>query len=344
MKPKYSTLETQVFQADRAFSADHDAQEKGDLGFGTVVARRARRRLLNRDGSFNVHREGHNPFRSRSLYHYLLNVSWSGFFAIILCFYVAINLIFALLYFACGPNAVEGTVTDSSMARLLDSFFFSIQTFATIGYGKLTPSGLTANLLVTFEALIGLLSVALATGLFFARFSRPTARITFSKCAIIAPYQDQRAFMFRIVNERKNQIMDLGARVVMSRLEMEGQTIRRKFYDLQLERKKVMFFPLHWTIVHSIDDESPLYGVTAQELAQSDAEFLVLLSGMDDTFSQVVHSWSSYKQEEIIWGARFRSIIEENADGSLRIDLKRIHEIDRVELPEDSPVSRSASG
>lgn len=342
MKRTFSSLETQIFKAD-SLSLLKASSGNEDLGFGTLVAQKARRRLVNRDGSFNVHRAGYSPIRARGMYHYLLNSSWPRFFAIIFCLYLAINSFFAVTYFICGTGAIQGANEETSILRLLDSFFFSIQTFATIGYGKLTPSGLVPNVLVTFEALIGLLGFALATGLFFARFSRPTARIIFSKLAVLAPYHGQNAFMFRIVNERKNQILDLEARVVMSRLELEGKTIRRKFYDLQLERKQVMFFPLHWTIVHPIDEESPLYGMTSAELEQSDVEFLIMLSGMDDTFSQIVHSWSSYKYEEIVWGARFSNILEENADGSIRIDLNRIHSVERVELSDpDSPL-RSAS-
>jgi inward rectifier potassium channel len=175
--------------------------------------------------------------------------------------------------------------------------------------------------------------MALATGLFFARFSRPTARLRFSRFALIAPYRGGRAFEFRIVNERANQLFHMEARVVLNKLERDGQMMKRKFYELALERHKIMFFPLNWTIVHPITKESPLFNVTEKELTESDAEFLVMLAGVDDTFSQTVHCWSSYKYDEIIWGAKFTNILEELDDGRVKIDLHRVHEFDLAQLP-----------
>ncbi len=320
---KPSAIETQFFAAQPGGATI----DQRDLGFGAEVAKKSRARFLNRDGSFNVSRTGYRPFASESLFHFCLNLSWPKFFALIGTFYVLMNLIFACLYYLCGPNALQGFTDLSPLGRFLDSFFFSVQTLATVGYGRLNPVSLSANFLATAELLVGLLMFALATGLFFARFSRPTAKIIYSKNAVIAPYRGKLAFELRIANERKNQLMYVQARVVMSRFELNNGMLQRKFYDLPLERREVMFFPLHWSIVHPIDEESPLFNVTANELKTSDAEFIILLNATDDTFSQVVHSWSSYKDDEIVWGAKFANILEEREDGSIGIDLRRIHDL-----------------
>lgn len=332
-----SSLETQIF-AQKLFSEENLSGSRTeelnrDLGFGTEVARRSRRRLLNRDGSFNVQREGAALFSSKGLYHYSLNISWLSFFFHSLLLYLSLNTLFALAYFFCGKEALLGARHEASLERLQDCFFFSVQTLATIGYGGLSPNGLIPNLLVTAEALVGLLVFAVLTGLFFARLSRPTAKIIFSQFAVIAPYQNGKSFQFRIANARANQLMHLEARVILSRFEMEGKDLKRKFYELPLERAKVIFFPLNWTIVHPIKEDSPLAKDNEESLRQSDAEFLVLLAGIDDTFSQQVYAASSYKHDELIWEARFVNILDELEDGTVSIDLKRLSEIERLKNP-----------
>jgi inward rectifier potassium channel len=303
-----------------------------DLGFGAVVTRESRRRLLNRDGSFNVVREGLSFFASLSPYHFLLTVSWPRFLALVAGFYMAANVVFGLAYFACGPGALSGLDAVTPGQRLAASFFFSVQTFATIGYGQIAPSGLAANLLVTLESLVGLLGFALATGILFARFSRPTAHILFSESAVIAPYRGITAFEFRIANGRSNQILELVAEVLLSRFRDDGG---REFLPLKLERDRVTFLPLSWTIVHPIDAASPLYGLTEEDLAETGAEFLILLEGVDETFSQAVQARSSYRASEVVWGAKFANIFNPpTPDGVLSIDVGRLHQIEPQALPE----------
>ncbi len=299
-----------------------------DLGFGSVVARESRRRLLNRDGSFNVRRRGLRFWQSLSLYHSLLTVSWHSFFWIVVAAYVGTNTLFASLYLACGPGALGGIPSGGSSSRFLQAFFFSVQTLATIGYGHVSPSSLAANLLVTAEALVGLIGIALVTGITFARFSRPTAQIIFSRFAVIGPYRETTAFMFRIANQRNNQLVELKARLLLSRLRPQGG--ERDFHFLALERDRVTFFPLFWTIVHPIDEKSPLYGLTAEQLRQSGAEFLILLTGVDETFAQTVHARSSYQSDEIIFGAKFKSIFNPpDEDGIISVDIQDLHSVER---------------
>jgi len=195
-----------------------------------------------------------------------------------------------------------------------------------------SPQGLAANLIVTVEALTGLLGFALVTGLLFARFSRPFAKILFSDQAVVAPYQGGTALMFRIANARKNQLIDVNLTVSLGRWEtVDGREVRR-FHELGLERRKVVFFPLHWVVVHPIDEKSPLSGVTEERFRASDAEVLILLTAVDETFAQTVHTRSSYKALEVVWGARFADMFVPRADGRIAIDMSRLNQIEKIEL------------
>ena len=332
--PKSASTAPPIFGTSAALAPNNKIDEAPrDLGFGSSIPKGEKRRLLNKDGSFNVHRLGVGLSESRSLYHLCLTTSWPRFLFALLAVYLVTNILFGTGYYLCGSEALIGLEATTELDRFLESFFFSVQTFATIGYGKLSPNGLAAHLIVTFEALFGLVGFALATGLFFARFSRPNARILFSETAIIAPYRGGSSLQFRIANKRQNQILHLTATVSLSRFEPCDGPPKRQFYSLELERNQVMFFPLNWTIVHPITPKSPLYGWTEEKLAESDAELLVILEGIDDTFSQQVFSSSSYKFDEIRWGAKFKGVLEDNSDGSVSIDLRKLSAVEPAELP-----------
>jgi inward rectifier potassium channel len=302
-----------------------------DLGFGSVVASESKQRLLNRDGTFNVVRSGLSFWTSLSVYQVLLTISWRRFLALVALVYALVNLTFASIYQLCGPGALEGPDITLHGNDFLRAFFFSVQTFSTIGYGNVTPKGVPANFVVTGESFVGMLFVALATGLIFARFSRPSVKIIYSNKAVVAPFGDRTALMFRISNARKNLIMNLEAIVMLAKFEDVNGRLLRQFYALKLERKSVAFFPLSWTIVHPIDDESPLNGLTHEDFSSSDAEILIVLRGTDETFSQQVHSRSSYKPDEIVWNARFGDIYDRKADtGLLTVDIRKISNIEPV--------------
>ncbi len=307
---------------------------EADLGFGSVVARESRRRLLNRDGSFNVRRSGLRFWESLSAYHYLLTISWPKFLGLIVVAYLTVNAVFAGIYRLAGDEALTGMHAQTQAGRFAEAFFFSVHTLATIGYGTIAPSTLSANLIVTVEALVGLVGVAMMAGISFARFSRPVARILFSRNAVIAPFRGGRAFMFRVANQRSSQLIDLEARVLLSRRKRDGATSSdREFLQLALERERVAFFPLTWTVVHPIDAASPLSDWTGEDLLECDAEFLILLNAFEETFSQIVHTRSSYKSEEVVWGARFLSMFEPaDEEGVLAVDIHKLHEIERVAL------------
>ncbi|MGI8787197.1 MAG: ion channel, partial [Pyrinomonadaceae bacterium] len=228
-----------------------------------------------------------------------------------------------------------GSLVDTSalpMGRIfLRSFFFSVQKFATIGYGTIHPVGIFPNLLVTIESYYSLLSNALITGLVFARFSRPTAKILFSRAAVVAPYRDISGFMFRLVNSRKNQLVQVSAQVIFARFVEKNGVTTRPFDLLKLERENVTFLPLAWTIVHPIDENSPLYGMTQADLEKSDAEFLIVVSAMDETFAQTVHARSSFKAAEISFGYKFANIYNAiDADEPISIDIRKLSQIEKI--------------
>jgi inward rectifier potassium channel len=304
-------------------------EEFEDLGFGTEVARGARQRLLNRDGTFNVTREGLNPLSALSLYHWLLIISWSRLLGFLTASYLAVNALFAFAFLVCGRDALQSATGSFAGHPFYRAFFFSVDTFATIGYGNIIPVGVAANTLVTIEALVNILAIALATGVIFSRFSRPSARIVYSRNAIVAPYREKTALEFRIANGRTSQLIEVQIQVILTKLEQVDGTSVRKFYDLELERQHVVFFTLSWTVVHPIDPSSPIWGFTKQDLLDADAEVLILLTGTDETLSQTVHSRSSYKAHEIVWGAKFSNMfLRTEAAGIIGMNLNRIHDIE----------------
>lgn len=296
-------------------------EEPKDLGFGSIVGGANEKRLLNRDGTFNPRRDGLPFLSSLSLYHYFLTMTWPRFFAVIVSSYVGANTLFALLYLACGVDSLSGPMPTAIAGPFGRAFFFSVETLATIGYGNIAPSGLPAHLVMTLESLVGLLVFALTTGVLFSRFARPTAALVFSDLAVVAPYRGKHAFMFRLTNARSNQLVELEAKVLFSRIEGSG----RIYDELKLERSRVTFFPLSWTVVHPIDDKSPLFGRTHEDLVAKDAEFMIMLTGIDETFSQNVHARTSYKPEEIRFGRKFVNIYNPiDSDGVVSIDVRRL--------------------
>lgn len=285
-------------------------------------------RVLNRDGSFNVTREGHKSFDTRDLYHSLLRIRWRSFLAFIALAYVVVNLAFGSFYFLLGPEAIAGLKFENEMQRFADCVFFSVQTLATIGYGRITPASFGANLIVSFEALVGLLCLALATGLFYARFSKPTARVRFSSVALMTEQNGQPCFVFRMANARLNQIVEAHLNVVLVRTEVtkEGEVIR-KLYDLPLLRNHSPMFSLTWSVTHLITPESPLFMQNLESLREAQIEVLCSLTGLDDTFSQTIHSRFSYTADDLRWGGRFVDILNPRPDGRVHIQLDRLSEV-----------------
>jgi inward rectifier potassium channel len=281
------------------------------------------RRVINKDGSFNVHRRG-TTWHDVNAYLYLINMPWPGFLSLICLAYLAVNTLFAVVYYSLGPNQLQGADSPTALAHFLNSSFFSAHTLTTVGYGSISPKGTAANIVAAIEAMVGLMGFALATGLLYGRVSRPSARIGYSEKMVIAPYLDGASLQFRVVNQRANTLMELEAKVLLMVVEGPKGQLRRDYKLLKLERHGVLFFPLTWTIVHPIDEASPLYGKTAVDLEKLQAEILILIKGFDDTFSQTVHSRYSYRYDEIAWGAQFSPAFQIDTEGDLELEVDKV--------------------
>jgi inward rectifier potassium channel len=261
-------------------------------------------------------------------------MTWAKFWLVVFLFYTGMNLLFGLMYYAIGVEHLNGTLGNSETDEFLESFFFSTQTFATVGYGRINPTGILTNVLASLEALMGVMSLALVTSLLYSRFSRAKAKIVYSRNMLVAPYQDFSAFMFRIANAGKDQLIECEAQLMASFIVSENGNPVRKFLPLKLEREKVASMALSWTIVHPLDDDSPLQGFSPQDLADADVEFIFMLKAFDDTYSQSIHSRFSYKHNEIRWGAKFSPMFHRSQDASSTVlEFDKINDFNPAELP-----------
>jgi inward rectifier potassium channel len=291
-------------------------------------------RVINPDGSFNVLRRG-TTWRDVHPYLHLVSIPWTRFFGYILTTYLLVNFAFACLYYSLGPNALQVTLEQTMGNRFLQCFFFSSQTLTTVGFGAVAPRSSPANMIAALEALFGLMSFAVATGLLFGRVSKPSARIGFSERALIAPYQDGWSLQFRMVNRRANTLIEPAATLMMMTVDRANGGSRRDFNLLKLEREKIMLFPLSWTVVHPIDAESPLFGKSAADLEALQAEFMVLIKAWDETFGQTVHQRFSYRYSELVWGGRFTPAFGVDDAGNLQLHVDKVGDyvIENAQLP-----------
>ncbi|WLT31900.1 ion channel [Geothrix sp. PMB-07] len=276
-------------------------------------------RSVNKDGTFNVRRKGLPLVRSYELYHRLITMGGFKFLGLLLLGFLIANALFASIYLWIGMEHFVRPGGEGLLDRLLDAFFFSTQTLTTVGYGHISPKSHLVSAVAAFESLLGLLSFALATGLLYGRFSRPHAQMCFSHHALIAPYRGHTGFMFRFVNRRSNQLIEVEATVVFTLLD--AATGNRQYFTLPLERSKINLFPTSWTVVHPIDEASPLHGLTAEDLRQAEAEFIILIKAFDDTFAQTIYQRTSYIADELLWGVRFRPMTSPAADGHLVMEV-----------------------
>jgi inward rectifier potassium channel len=288
------------------------------------TTRRSRRKIIAGAGPLQPGATilGIEDSRLSDLYHFLLTESWPTLLAGIVLIFVAINSIFAVIYL------IDRGIENARPGSFGDAFFFSVQTMATIGYGKMSPDSFVANIMVSAEALIGLIGLAMVTGLVFAKFSRPTARVRFSRVAIVSNRDGIPSLQFRMANMRANRIVDASARVVFARQErtLEGEEMRR-FYDLKLQRDRNGIFVYSWTAIHPITEDSPINGVTREAMEAASAEIIVSVTGLDETFAQTVHARYSYRARDILWGKRFVDVLERGPDGTLSIDYTHFDDV-----------------
>lgn len=291
------------------------------------------KRAINQDGQFNVRRTGAG-WRDWHPYLFMISARWPVFFGLILAAFLVMNCIFALVYVGIGIENLKNAEADTRGLSFLNAFFFSAHTLSTVGYGNMWPVGPAANFVAVLESLVGVLGFAIATGLMFGRFSRPSARFGFSKNLLVAPYMGGTSLQFRVVNRRSNNIIDVEARVLLMLVDFcDDKKLSRQYKALTLERPSLMFFPLTWTVVHPITEDSPLFGLTAEDLEKKQAEVLIMMKGHDESFGQSVHARFSYRYDEIVWGARFDTAFEVENNGDLRIEVDRVSLIVPAELP-----------
>ncbi|MEN9639078.1 MAG: hypothetical protein RLZZ262_946 [Bacteroidota bacterium] len=300
-----------------------------DPGFGEKVGGRTQR-LINKDGTFNVVNDSPR-FAGHNMYQYLLEINFAKFLFIALSGFILLSGVFAVFYFITGPDSLSSKNENCGISSFLDCFYFSTQTFTTVGYGAIAPVKPLASAIAAFEAFIGLLFFAVVTGLLYSRFSKPKSKLLFSNNAIIAPFNDGQALMFRLANMRRNTLMEMSARVILVMNNEDKDNTNRRFFNLDLQLSNVVFLPSTWTLVHPITEESPLYGLTKDELLRRDGEILILISGFDDTFNQTVHARYSYVAEEFVWNARFIKAFNLNTDGKVKINLSDVHQYELLE-------------
>lgn len=290
------------------------------------LRRASKRLLLYREQRYpNIERLGVTHSYWGDLYHILLTISWAAFIMLVSGCYLLVNGLFAVAY---GFDASAIANLDNGFQ---DLFFFSVQTMASIGYGAMYPTSLYTHWLVVVESIFGLFFVAVTTGLVFARFSLPTARILYSRVAVVAPFNGVPTLMFRTANERRNYILEAQLWVTLVRDEIteEGEHIRR-FHDLPLVRSHTPVFSLSWTAMHRITRDSPFYGETAETLRQSRAEIIVTLTGLDETLSQTIHERHAFSAYDIYWNHKFVDIISDSGEGRSVIDYNHFHSIDPI--------------
>jgi inward rectifier potassium channel len=294
-----------------------------DLGLGLKVIPG---RGVNKDGTFNVRRRGLPRLRTYELYHRLITMGGFKFLGLLFLGFLLTNVLFAAAYLSIGMEHFARPGGNGFLDRALDAFFFSAQTLTTVGYGHISPQSHLASAVAALESLLGLLSFALATGLLYGRFSRPHAQMRFSKTALVAPYRGITGFMFRFVNRRSNQLIEVEASVSLSFFDPEANA--RRFVNLGLERNKINLFPTNWTVVHPIDEASPLFGWQDVDLLKAQAEFIVLIKAFDDTFAQTIYQRTSYIAEEVQWGVRFKPMTTFGKDGRLEMDVEQVDEVE----------------
>lgn len=295
---------------------------KDDLGFDSRTDAN-RRRTINPDGTFNILRKN-NFFQEFHLYQWAITCRWRTYWLVVLAIYVSVNFLFAALYFLIGPEYIVG-IENNDYSKFWQCYFFSLQTFTTVGYGGLHPTGLLTNTVAGLEAFLGLMTFALATGALYGRFSKPEARIKYSEKALISPFKNGKALMLMLCNNKKGNLVEVSAKMTLSWLEpVEGGQAKRQFAALDLDIDKISLLSLSWTLVHEINENSPLAQFSPEDYLNKDVEIFVFLSCYDDTFAQTVHSRYAYTGQEVVHNARFRRAFHTDQNGFTVLDVTKM--------------------
>ncbi|MFD0962775.1 ion channel [Pseudofulvibacter geojedonensis] len=298
-----------------------------DPGFGYKTAASAKR-MVNSDGSFNL-RHINKKFSVSEIYSRLINMSWMRFIMLIFIWYGVLNLLFASMYYVIGVEHL--TITKSTPYQdFLHAYFFSAQTLTTLGYGLISPQGNTTALVSSIEALIGLMGFALMTGLLYGRFSKPKAAIRFSDVLVLRPFKEKRAIMFRLMNKRVNVMIEPEITVTLAVNDIDDKgNLARKFFKLSLERDKIMYLPTTWTVVHEIDEKSPLKDYTDEQILALNAELLILIEYYEDDFAQNVYQMHSYSFDDLKGNSKFVPAYYFEESGQAILDHSKLSEIEK---------------
>ncbi len=290
-------------------------------------------RFLNKSGEANIHKTGIGFFERYSWFHSMLAMRWGKFFMIVIVFYILINLFFAIIYYLLGVENLTGMATNSTAEKFGEAFFFSTQTFTTVGYGRISPTGFVTSAIASIHALIGLLSFAVATGLMYGRFSKPTAFLKFSENALIAPYRGSTALMMRVAPFKNTTLTDAEARLTLGMMIEENGKVTNKFFPLEMELDKVNALTLSWTLVHPITENSPLYGFSKEDYLKNKGEIIVFIKAFDDMFSNTVVKRSSYTFNEIVYGAAYTPMYHSNEnDNSTVLELNKLNDYRLIDI------------
>lgn len=308
-----------------------NAKADANTGFGSIAGSYGGR-FVNKDGSANIEKRGMNFFARISWYHTMIAMPRWRFLCIILGFYVLVNFIFAGIYYAIGIEYLDGiNVSGSEVIKFGKCYFFSAQTFTTVGYGHISPNGFLTSAISAIEALTGLLSFAIATGLFFGRFSKPTAFLKFSENALISPYKSGTALMMRMTAYKNTNFTDAEAKVTMAMVVEENGVMVNKFFTLDLEMNHINSLTLSWTLVHPINEQSPFYNLTDEDFKNSEGEIIVFIKTFDDMFSTSVAASTSYTFDELIYGAKFEMMYSDNDSNTKTIlHLEKLNDYKKV--------------
>jgi inward rectifier potassium channel len=300
-----------------------------DTGFSTTGVINGSR-FINKDGTFNLHKKGW-PFWDRfSIFYTMISLPLWQFIVTIIAFFFSINLLYTGIYWLIGPDQFTGFITQTPSGIFKELYFFSTETFTTVGYGRVNPIGDAANLVAAVEAMSGFLSFALATGLIYGRFARPRAHLAFSDNAVIAPYRSKMALMFRFACYKQNHALtDVNVMVTLAMLLNENGNASYKYYNLPLERSKIENMPMNWTVVHPIDDDSPLAGFTKEDLQSTDMEIYVHVRGFNEVYGNTVQQRTSYTYHEIEYNRKFIPMYHETADGTV-LELHKLSKHEEV--------------
>ncbi|CAN5723815.1 ion channel [soil metagenome] len=308
------------------------AATAANTGFGDNASNYGGR-FLNKNGRANINRTGIGLLERYSWYHSMLAMSGGRFFLIVLVFFIVVNFIFALIYYFLGVQHLGGLSGQTKGEEFMESFFFSTQTFTTVGYGRISPVGFATSAIAAFQALVGLLSFAVATGLMYARFSKPTAYIKFSQNALIAPFKGGTALMMRLAPFKNTTLSEAEVKLTLAMMVEEEGKSENRFYPLNLQLDKINTLSLNWTLVHPINEESPLFGFTGDDFNSIRGEFIVYLKAFDDMFSNTVITRGSYTFNEVIYGAVYTPMYHRDDENSMTIlDLGKLNDYKETSL------------